>query len=314
MICLKCNASLPKDGLFVTCSACAKCLHFTCSGLSESSYNRMSKSKKDVWRCFKCRETSKQSSSSESATPELDFDKEMEVKSMFITINTKLDGYKSSVDEMHKDIKGLSSFYDDLKLAISELQQQNKEMKNSLNALLEDNKAKDKKIAYLENRINIIEQHSRSVNFEIHGMEAREEERREGGLRSVVNKLLQAMDVKEVADTDMHVIHRLPVRRPGALPAVIVSCSSRVVRDKILLKRKSTVTNDILYSNGNQNKIFVCENLTPYNKSLLWKAKQKAKEMNFKFVWVKFGKIFTKKDETSGTLRIENDDDLRKIV
>ena len=39
------------------------------------------------------------------------------------------------------------------------------------------------------------------------------------------------------------------------------------------------------------------KNLTKFRKRLLWKAKQKAKQLEYSFIWTNNGKIYVRQDE-----------------
>lgn len=64
---------------------------------------------------------------------------------------------------------------------------------------------------------------------------------------------------------------------------------------------------------GISNQLFINEHLTGKNKQLLKRAKEVAKVKNFKFVWVRFGKIYMRRNETSQFLVIESPSDLDKL-
>lgn len=49
------------------------------------------------------------------------------------------------------------------------------------------------------------------------------------------------------------------------------------------------------------------------NRRLLWLAKTKAKEANWKFAWVRNGHIFAKKNENSPLFTIKNNADIEVI-
>ena len=60
-------------------------------------------------------------------------------------------------------------------------------------------------------------------------------------------------------------------------------------------------------------KIYLNENLTQIRKKLFWKTKQKAKQMNYRYIWTTNGNIFAKKSDDEITLAIKNDLDLNLI-
>lgn len=63
-----------------------------------------------------------------------------------------------------------------------------------------------------------------------------------------------------------------------------------------------------------EGRVFVNEHLTVFNKTLLMKSKALAREKTFRFVWVKHGKIFVRKNDTSASFIVKTEKDLLKIV
>lgn len=53
---------------------------------------------------------------------------------------------------------------------------------------------------------------------------------------------------------------------------------------------------------NDKNYIFANDHLTQYKRHLLWLTKNKAKEINWKFIWVKNGNILAKKNEISNLI------------
>ncbi|KAH9378911.1 hypothetical protein HPB48_015663 [Haemaphysalis longicornis] len=61
-------------------------------------------------------------------------------------------------------------------------------------------------------------------------------------------------------------------------------------------------------------KIFGNKNLTARTKHLYWLTKNKATANQYRFVWVRNGKFYAKKDEGMSLIRIKCEADLSKIV
>ncbi|CAH2097388.1 unnamed protein product [Euphydryas editha] len=65
---------------------------------------------------------------------------------------------------------------------------------------------------------------------------------------------------------------------------------------------------------GLKSPVYVVEHLSPNNKALHAAARIKAKEMNYKYVWVRNGKIFVRKNEGAELIQIRNKNSLSKII
>jgi Baculovirus FP protein len=118
---------------------------------------------------------------------------------------------------------------------------------------------------------------------------------------------------------EIEAAHRLPTRQANRPSRIIVQFASRKKRDLFISKKKSVITSqlligDSLNSVAGQKRIYINENLIPFYKDLLWRAKERAKEAGYKFVWFKRGKILVKQNEDSTIISINSFADLDKIT
>lgn len=83
------------------------------------------------------------------------------------------------------------------------------------------------------------------------------------------------------------------------------------------IKRHRIEANEI-NTNGNKDSsvkfIYINDQLTFNNRKLLWIAKTKAHEANWKYVWVKNGNIFARKIENAPSIIINNATDIESIT
>ncbi|KAF9414516.1 hypothetical protein HW555_007590 [Spodoptera exigua] len=61
-------------------------------------------------------------------------------------------------------------------------------------------------------------------------------------------------------------------------------------------------------------KVYVCEHLSPDCKYLHAATRLKAKELKFKYVWVKYGRVYMRKDDRAGHILVKNVDFLNNIT
>ena len=108
-------------------------------------------------------------------------------------------------------------------------------------------------------------------------------------------------------------------RRPRS---IIVKLATPLMRDTLLaqaIKFNKANPSDKLNSfhiglGGNKQPIFVSEHLSPTNRVLHAAARHKAKQLDYKFVWVKQGKIFMRKTETSEFVYVKNRNVLDSLI
>lgn len=193
---------------------------------------------------------------------------------------------KQLTSEVEKNAK-LSTEKDNAEAKCAALEQQNEE---------------------LEKRVVQLEQYSRNVNLEIQGVEEEEEE----NIPEILTKVGIAIH-ESITDSDVEICHRVPTRNDGKTKNIVIQFKSRAKRDSALEKAKKTRLTNRDLGFDSSDPIYINEHLCPSLKKLLSLAKQKKKEQNWKFVWVRGGKIFARKHETSKVLRIQCEKDIGKI-
>lgn len=105
------------------------------------------------------------------------------------------------------------------------------------------------------------------------------------------------------------------------LRSIGIQMTSPKFRDALLassIKYNKCNPNDKLNSthvglSKNKNPIFNCEHLKPANKALHSAARNRAKAMNYKYVWVRNGRVFVREDSDAYYKQIEDMDSLEKI-
>lgn len=153
--------------------------------------------------------------------------------------------------------------------------------------------------------MNEMEQYSRRKNFEIHGFPSKPKE----NLQSFLSDLAQQLDVPNFAATQVSAIHRLP-SRDNTTPAILVQMCSVEAKEQWLRSRKNLprlVQNDF-------PRLYFNDNLTRVNRELFWLARTKAKEMSFKYVWTRNGKVFARKADGAPLVRINRKLDIERLI
>lgn len=342
--CDRCDDELPGDGDYVSCRAgCKQKYHIECSGLSMNSYRSMSEVKRNTWKCVRCRSgnvnenkntrsrskqeetksvnidgseeivkvpsVSREGSGSQfegqggskrgSVADEEDLNQEVSANHhIFIEINNKLTIVTNEITDLKKAVQFISDKYDMLLTEMKDL----KIVKDKYE-LVND------KVEQLEMRMNDLEQYSRCKNIEIKGVELTANE----NLKQVVVKIVSKMGVEEVSEKAIEVVHRVNNRNNREPKDIIVQFKDREVRDRVIAKKREKIYNKDITNGKNDNLIFVNEHMTTHNKQMFWEARNKCRDMNYKYVWTKDGKIFVRKQENERVFRIRNLEDLKKI-
>ncbi|CAG9138057.1 unnamed protein product [Plutella xylostella] len=166
-------------------------------------------------------------------------------------------------------------------------------------------------VTSFERRVESAEKMSRSLNLEIQAVPERKGE----NVVTHVKNLCKKVNVP-MTDSEIHACRRVAkMDQSSSRPRnILVTLSSMRHRDNIIsaVKRynKANSTNKLNSSDleitGEACPIFVTEHLSPAVKEIHAAARKIAKEKSYKFVWVKFNRVFMRKDDKSPYLRIKS--------
>ena len=158
-----------------------------------------------------------------------------------------------------------------------------------------------------------MDQYGRRRNLEIHGLSTSDNENTEK-----LAWALQKID-ENVSSSDIDVAHRTGRHKDDKSKIkktrpIIVRFTTRNVRNKIYKNKKkvySFTTKDLGFETANCT--FINENLTPATRSLMHETDLKRKEMGWKYIWAKNGKIYCKTHVGTKAVIIQQTDDLNNI-
>jgi hypothetical protein len=169
----------------------------------------------------------------------------------------------------------------------------------------------------LQTRLDNIEKWDRLESVEILGVpEGKSED-----LSAIISKLGNEVGVK-ISASDIVFATRVAQRSPTpSRPKPIVAKLARrqLKTDLIsgmrrLASQKGGCQSSALNILGPSFPVYVNEHLTQKTKALLSKTKVITKDLGFRFTWVRNGKIFVRKLETSPAILINSEGDLEKLA
>ncbi|KAJ2952335.1 hypothetical protein O0L34_g4620 [Tuta absoluta] len=307
--CEKCSKNITKSKPGLECSRCEKIVHLNaqCSGLTSKQQAALRATDNLEWNCQECRDNSIRHNSIFIPNDEDEDD---------VASNTTLAGQpniKKLLEDISKDltnqveksvrreIKSIdqsiqfnSDKLDDVLKkfeacleSVSELKKKNIELSNR-NTHLET------RVGALEQRIHEIEQRKLSKHIELFNVPCNEPEdplELVGKVATILKQ--QPKDIKQAK--------RMPGRKDRTAP-IQVQLQSEDIQTQWLTAAKSNpykiLASDIIPNASGaaaEIPVYVKEALTPYNKQLLWSAKQELKE-RFKFIWCKKGVLRVRKE------------------
>ncbi|XP_047992793.1 uncharacterized protein LOC125231392 [Leguminivora glycinivorella] len=271
----------------------------------------MNNDKRNAWRCPVCRVTPQSPQVCEEPALTLT-DLYDELKTSRTSIESKIDGVEQQVIDLNNKWSSLESRLAGMEERISTTE----DKMETLSTLPSQIKDLQEQVACLKKENNERDQFGRQNNLEITGVPSRSGE----NLRTILNNI--CTKVGFVLDqSDIDCIHRIRVFSTEAKhqnlrpPSIIVRFTRRVRRDELLAAaraRRGLTTADAGLD-GPSTNIYLNEHLTPANKMLLKRAREVKSELNYSYVWVKEGKIFVRKNDTSRVIRIVSESDLLKL-
>ncbi|KAG7300501.1 hypothetical protein JYU34_016132 [Plutella xylostella] len=172
--------------------------------------------------------------------------------------------------------------------------------------------------AKVTSRLFQIEKLSRDLNIEIQEVPESKSE----NLFSMLKNLCSSLEVP-IADSDIRSCRRVAKmdsasRRPRN---VLATFNTPRLRDSIISATlrfnkshsKEKLNTSHLGLAGESKRVYVTEHLAPETKQLHAAARKFAKDKNFKFVWVRYGRVYLRKDENTKGIHLKNLDSLNNV-
>lgn len=331
--CIACFKAISRDGRFMTCAECRHPYHLgqNCAGICNSTFTTMGAAKREKWRCRTCRSIEPRGNPSVSSQEDASgvllqlsnlnekIDMLMSIKGSMeslanlpgkvdelMALKPAVERLQNVVGEVQAAIEFLSSKYDTVLQTVSENAKMIKELQVETAALRATASEQSLTITQLRAEANDVEQYSRLSNMEISGLPLTPNE----NLLERVGELAGNLGLTDFHASDILAIHRLPSRN-NSTPVVLIKFVSVRIRDRWLNTRAKLRS---LVQSGGIPKLFFNENLTRANKELFWLARERGRARNYKFVWIRSGKIYAKKLESASLVKITRSTDLDKIV
>lgn len=209
--------------------------------------------------------------------------------------------------DVNKACDSLESQIKENTTALKAQTEQNGKLSALIESLSAENTLLKKKIRDLEERVEDMEQYSRSNCLEIQGIPLTPTE----DVLSIVKEVGQALDM-QIADTMVDACHRLGRRNDDNPPGIIVKFVRRTDKEKFLQKRRVKRTLSTRHLGRSDDRpIYVNESLSPARRRLHALARRFQKEENYKFLWVRNGRIFLRKEENAPVKVITSSEDLK---
>ncbi|CAK1588705.1 unnamed protein product [Parnassius mnemosyne] len=233
-------------------------------------------------------------------------------KSILDTLNKQLKDVSEELSKVKESIEFMNAEFEECKM-------ESIAMKKSYKELQDENCKVKSAVQELTIRVNQLEQSARSSNAEIQCVPERKTE----NVLNIVKDICKVINCNISDDKIVNCTRIAKINRSSPRPrSIIVQFTTPFIRDQFLASaikfNKIDVSNKLNSTHlgipGNKIPIYILEHLSPANKALHAAARIKAKENNFKYVWVRNGRIYMRKDDNSKYHLIKNMSLLEKLV
>lgn len=162
----------------------------------------------------------------------------------------------------------------------------------------------------LREQVRDIRAYSKGDSIEISNIPISENE----NVEDIVIKVNKAYGV-EITNQEISHCYRVPLAKnyKGTNPPKIYVKYVRRITRNSMLKEKSTVVKLKDIGMASDKKVFISEALTHEQKQLYFKALDKKKELSYKYLWTKNGKIYMRYMDNSKTKLIASLSDLEQL-
>lgn len=223
---------------------------------------------------------------------------------------------KADLNKQLKAFRGeLTGLKESIQFMNDSFEQFNKDLsgcKAKIDTIIKEKETLQSEIINISSRLNQMEQISRSSNLEIQCVPERKTE----NVLSIVTQLSKTVACP-INESDILYCSRIAKKYPDSTRprSILVKLNSPRSRDSLLaaaLKYNKSHPQDRLNAGhvglgpDRKTPIYVVENLSPENKSLHALARTRAKELQYKHVWVRGGRIYMRKTDTSEYVLVRN--------
>lgn len=306
MHCARCNAVVNDTA---QCSCCKKVLGFCCAGVSEQGYRKLGAERRSVWRCSSCRaEATSPLPTSESVTLDSIMLELRSMKNHLASLPVLMQDVKSiknEIEELKKSCEFNSSILDDHNARLQSVENE----LPKIAALQENIHSLNNEVTVLRGELNGRDQWQRLNNIEIKGVPLKKNE----NLFTVVDHISKAVDYP-IQKSSINYISRVPMLNSKE-KLIIVSFTNRYIKEDFIASarsKKKILASDIGFSDSTQ-LIFLNDHLTPEYKRLLTSVKTTMKAKGYQYIWVKYGKIHVRMNDTSKIFIVNSHTDLNKL-
>ncbi|XP_039287925.1 uncharacterized protein LOC120352236 [Nilaparvata lugens] len=263
------------------------------------------KRNKQIWRCSSCSSTRRKSMVSESTTGNKDVTLQ-ELAGVLEVIAGNQTSMKENIKKMELELgKSIESCHQAINDINKKFDEQNKQISTCLtniDKLSTEVASLRKENAELKERVEDMEQYSRSNMLEINGIPKKQDE----DVTEIICRMSEALGHKIKADA-IDICHRLKQRNENLPPPIVVKFVRRTDKQVILNKRKVTRQfSTKQMGETTDHPVYANESLAPTRRRIFTMAREIFKRGDIKYLWIKEGKILARKEDGTPVIELKN--------
>lgn len=283
--CFQCSKPINQIDLLKCMGQCKQDYHFFCVNVRAEKFKLKSEEQKSKWTCPNCVDLKVE---------------DTDVKGMLKTILKKVEKIDSIENCMNTFVSKLE-----------QLETQIQEVKKVNEGLMKTNKSLVQKNKFFETKINDLEQKFCLNNIEIVGIPVTKNE----DCTDIVKTVAKVCGITANKE-EIKAAYRV-YSKNNKVPCIIAELPDKTVKVnwmKRIREKKRTLTAKKIHSTFPESPVYVQDQLTKQNKTLLYNTRKFAKENNFKFVWVSNTRILLRQEENTRIYQIRTEQDLTRFT
>lgn len=220
------------------------------------------------------------------------------------SLKNEIENVRSSMDFMNEKFEDAMRGQATLAKEMEEIKTQNEILKGTVNLL--------------NTKLNLLEQNSRMNNVEVQCVPESKNE----NLNTIIIQIAKTVGCSLTEENITHCTRVAKNDKTNTRPrAIIAQLSSIRLRDSFLaaaitfnkLNKENKLNSSHIGIAGEKKPIYIMEHLSPANKSLHAAARIKSKELGYKYVWTRNGRIFMRKSDNTPYIVVKDTDFLNKL-
>lgn len=225
-------------------------------------------------------------------------------------LHTEINGVKKSIDNLTSAIKEQNTRIEQLEARVSVLESRSDANQTSTSYL-------QSIVTQLQTDIAERDQAFLLNDIEIAGCPEVPSENSTHIVLTVAKKIGVEIDEKDIVSAERVGLPRNAGQ--GGAPALprplAVRLARRATRNALLqaARTRREINSDGFGLPGPTRPLYVNERLTKYNRQLFQKARALARELQYKYVWTREGKIYVRKEHGKPRYRLRNESDLSNL-